>query len=66
MELSKVNKRFLNLVPGKQDARVGDNDLYKTENTRKQGETTVGEGMIGGWQVTPTVGFLCFLVFSVL
>ena len=33
---------------------------------RKQGKTTVGEEMIGGWQVTPTVGFLCFLVFSVL
>ena len=45
---------------------VGNNNLYTTENTRKQGETTVGGGMIGGWQVTPTVGFLCFLVFSVL
>ena len=45
---------------------VGNNNPYTTENTRKQGETTVGEGMIGGWQVTPTVGFLCFLVFSVL
>ena len=46
---------------------VGNNNSYTTENTRKQGETTVGEGMIGGgWQVTPTVGFLCLLVFSVL
>ena len=45
---------------------VGNNNLYTTENTRKQGETTVGEGMIGVWQVTPTVGFHCFLVFSVL
>ena len=45
---------------------VGNNNHYTTENTRKQGETTAGEGMIGGWQVTPTVGFLCFLVFSVL
>ena len=44
---------------------VGNNNSYITENTRKQGETTVGEGMIGSWQVTPTVGFLCFLVFSV-
>ena len=44
---------------------VGNNNLYTTENTRNQGETTVGEEMIGGWQVTPTGGFLCFLVFSV-
>ena len=43
---------------------VGNNNPYTTENTRNQGETTVGEEMIGGWQVTPTVGFLCFLVFS--
>ena len=26
----------------KQDAKVGDNNLYKTENTRKQGKPTVG------------------------
>ena len=45
---------------------VGNNNPYTTENTMKQGETTVGEGMIGVWQVTPTVGFLCFLMFSVL
>ena len=45
---------------------VGNNNPYTTENTRNQGETTVGEEMIGGWQVTPTVGFLCFLMFSVL
>ena len=32
---------------------VGNNNPYTTDNTRKQGETTVGEGMIGGWQVTP-------------
>ena len=37
---------------------VGNNNSYTTENTRKQGETTVGEGMIGGWQVIPTVCFL--------
>ena len=59
-------KGLLNLLPGKQDVMVGNNNHYTTENTRKQGETTVGEGMIGGWQVIPTVGFLCFLVFSVL
>ena len=45
---------------------VGNNNPYTLENTRKQEETTVGEGMIGDWQFTPTVGFLCFLVFSVL
>ena len=36
-----VNKGQLNLLPCKQDARVGDNNPYKTENTRKQGKTTV-------------------------
>ena len=40
MELSYVNK--LNLLTGKQDAKVGDNNPYKTENTRKQGKPTVG------------------------
>ena len=45
---------------------VGNNNPFTTENTRKQGKTTVGEEMMGGWQVTPTVGFPCFLVFSVL
>ena len=44
---------------------VGNNNPFTTENTRKQGKTTVGE-MMGGWQVTPTVGFPCFLVFYVL
>ena len=44
---------------------VGNNNLYTTENNRKQGKTTVREEMMGGW-VTPTVGFPCFLVFSVL
>ena len=29
---------------------VGNNNPYTTENTRNQGETTVGEEMIGGWQ----------------
>ena len=42
---------------------VGNNNPFTTENTRKQGKTTVGEEMMGGWQITPTVGFL---VFSVL
>ena len=46
---------------------VGNNNpLTLTENTRKQGKTTVGEEMMGGWQVTPSVGFACFLVFYVL
>ena len=44
---------------------VGNNNLYTTENTRKQGKPTVGDEMMGVW-VTPTVGFSCFLVFSVL
>ena len=44
---------------------VGTNNPYTTENTRKHGNTTVGEEMMGGW-VTPTVGFSCFLVFSIL
>ena len=39
---------------------LGNNNLFTTENTRKQGKTTVGEEMLGGW-VTPTVGFTCFL-----
>ena len=38
---------------------VGNNNLYTTENTRKQGKTTVGEEMMGDL-VTPTVGFLVF------
>ena len=45
---------------------VGNNDLYTTENPRKQGKLTrVREEMMVGW-VTPTVGFPCFLVVSVL
>ena len=43
---------------------VGNNNPFTTENTRKRGKTTVGEEMMGG--CTPTVGFPCFLVFSVL
>ena len=42
---------------------VGNNNPFTTENTRKRGKTTVGEEMMGGWQVTPTVGFPCFPVF---
>ena len=38
---------------------VGNNNPFTTENTRKQGKTTVGEEMMGGL-VTPTVGFLVF------
>ena len=34
---------------------VGNNNPFTTENTRKQGKTTVGEEMMGGWQVTPTI-----------
>ena len=46
---------------------VGNNNPFTTtENTRKQGKTTVGEEMMGGWQVTPTMGYPCFLVFYVL
>ena len=45
---------------------VGNNNLFTTENTRKQGKTTVGEEIMDGLQVTPTVGFACFLVFYVL
>ena len=45
---------------------VGNNNPFTAENTRKQGKTTVGEEMMGGSQVTPTVGFPCFLVFYVL
>ena len=41
---------------------VGNNNPFTTENTRKQGKTTVGEEMMGGW-VTATVGCPCFLVF---
>ena len=44
---------------------LGNKNLFTTENTRKQGKTRVGEEMMDGW-VTPTVGFPCFLVFSVL
>ena len=36
---------------------VGNNNPFTTENTRKQGKTTVGE---------ETVGYPCFLVFYVL
>ena len=45
---------------------VGNNKFYTTENTRKLGKTTAGEGMMGGWGYSYTVGFPCFLVFSVL
>ena len=45
---------------------VGNNNLLTTENTRKQGKTTVGEEMMDGWQVTPTGGYPCFLVLYVL
>ena len=41
---------------------LGNKNLFTTENTRKQGKTTVGEEMMGGWQVTPTMGFLVFYV----
>ena len=44
---------------------VGNNNPYTTKNTRKQGKTTVGEEMMGGW-VTTTMVLPCFLVFSVL
>ena len=59
-------QKFIKLITRKKDVMIGNNNPYTTENTRNQGETTVGEEMIGGWQVTPNVGFLCFLVFSVL
>ena len=44
---------------------VGNNNPFTTENTRKQGKTTVGEEMMGGWQVTPAVGFLVCLTEDV-
>ena len=67
MAPSFVNKRFIRLIiSGKQGVMVGNNNPFTTENTMKQGKTTVGEEMMDGWQVTPTVGFPCFLVFYVL
>ena len=54
MQQSFVNKRFIKSITRK-------TGCYG----RKQGKTTVGKEMMGGWQVTPTVGFPCFLVFYV-
>ena len=39
---------------------VGNNNLYTTENTRKQGKTTVGEEMMGAGSLLLWV----FLVFQ--
>ena len=52
MQQSFVNKRFIKLITRK-------TGCYG----RKQGKTTVGEEMMGGWQVTPILLWV-FLVFQ--
>ena len=49
-----------------QDVRVGDNNSYKTENTRKQRKPTVGVTCQPPIIPSPTVVSPCFLVFSVV
>ena len=65
MELSYVNKELIK-SPGKQGAKVGDNNSYKTENTRKQRKPTVGVTCQPPIIPSPTVVSPCFLVFSVV
>ena len=45
---------------------VGNNNPNTTEDTRKQGETTVGEEMMGWGYSYCGLSLFCFLVFSVL